>query len=73
MWEGRGSLGRLFLPGDAILELFGGLVIDGDGHPCVRVKGELHVVVDLRSARLFPRGLHFLGTSRKPQRRGIRG
>ena len=73
VWEGRGSPGPSFLPGDAILELFGGLIIDGDGHPSIRVEGELHVVVDFRSARLVPSGLHFFGTSRKPQRLGIRG
>lgn len=71
VWERCGSPGLSFLPGNPVLELFRGLIVDGDGHPSVSVKGELHIVVDFSSACLFSQGLHFLGTPRKPERRGI--
>lgn len=70
--EGRGSPWLLpGLPGNAVLELLGGLIVDGDGHAGIGVEGELHVVVDFSFAGLFPRGLDLLGTSRKPRRLSI--
>lgn len=47
-------------PRHAIVKLLGRLVVDGYGHAGVRVEGELHVVVHLGFADLFPRRLHLL-------------
>lgn len=55
------------LPGNAILEFFSSLIVDGDGYPGICVKGELDIVVDLSFARLFPMALYFLSTSGKSQ------
>lgn len=56
------------LPGNSILELLSGLVVDGYGYPGICVKDELNVVVDLSSACLFSVVLHFLSTSGKSQK-----
>lgn len=55
-------------PGDAVLELLRGLIVDGDGHPGVGIEGELHVVMGLRRAGLSPRARRLLSASRKPPR-----
>lgn len=54
-------------PGNAALELLGGLVIDGDGHPGVCVEGELDVVVDLGLAGLVSGALYLFCTPRWPE------
>lgn len=58
----------LFSPGYSVLEFFGSLVINGDGHSRVSVKGELHIVADLGFADFLARGLHFLCAPGKSQR-----
>lgn len=49
-------------PRHPVVELLTGLVVDGYGHAGICVKGELHIVVHLGFADLFPWGLHLLRT-----------
>lgn len=55
---------KAFLHCHPVGELLKGLAIEGDGHPSVGIKGELHAVLDLWLSALLHRGVRIIFVSK---------